>query len=82
MNWARDQGHIIFTHDLDFGAALALTGADGPSVVQVRAQDVLPEHLGRIVQAALNAYDQQLALGALLVVDETQSRVRLLPLRR
>jgi predicted nuclease of predicted toxin-antitoxin system len=82
MNWARDQGYTVFTHDLDFGAALALTGANGPSVVQVRAQDVLPDHMGRIVQAALTAYDEQLALGALLVVDETNSRVRLLPLTR
>lgn len=42
MGWARENGHVVFTHDLDFGTLLALTRASGPSVVQVRAHDVLP----------------------------------------
>jgi predicted nuclease of predicted toxin-antitoxin system len=45
MAWARENGHVVLTHDLDFGTLLALTRANGPSVVQVRAQDVLPQHL-------------------------------------
>ena len=36
MAWARQNGHAVFTHDLDFGAMLALSGASGPSVLQVR----------------------------------------------
>jgi predicted nuclease of predicted toxin-antitoxin system len=27
MEWARQNDHIVFTHDLDFGTALALTKA-------------------------------------------------------
>jgi predicted nuclease of predicted toxin-antitoxin system len=38
MRYAREHGYVVFTHDLDFGTLLALTGARGPSVVQVRAQ--------------------------------------------
>lgn len=45
MEWAREHGHVVFTHDLDFGTLLALTRARGPSVIQVRTQDVLPQHL-------------------------------------
>ena len=41
MAWASAHGHVVFTHDLDFGTALALTHADGPSVIQVRTQRVL-----------------------------------------
>lgn len=41
MAWAREHQHVVFTHDLDFGTLLALTRASGPSVIQVRAQDVL-----------------------------------------
>ncbi len=45
MDWARANGFVVFTHDLDFGHLLALTHAAGPSVLQVRAEDVLPEAL-------------------------------------
>ena len=50
MQWARAKGHVVFTNDLDFGAILAATHAQGPSVIQVRTQDVTPEHLGPIVK--------------------------------
>jgi predicted nuclease of predicted toxin-antitoxin system len=29
MAWAKLDGHIVFTHDLDFGSRLALTQAEG-----------------------------------------------------
>lgn len=53
MDWARANGYVVFTHDLDFGTALALTHANGPSVVQVRADDMLGDHLEGVVAAAL-----------------------------
>lgn len=34
--WARAQGFVVVTHDLDFSAILAASGEDSPSVVQVR----------------------------------------------
>ena len=36
MAWASSQGSLVFTHDLDFSTALALTHEGGPSVLQVR----------------------------------------------
>ena len=42
MAWARDNAFVVFSHDLDFSALLAATQAVGPSVVQVRTQDVMP----------------------------------------
>jgi predicted nuclease of predicted toxin-antitoxin system len=80
MDWAVANGYIVFTHDLDFGTMLALTHATGPSVLQVRAADVLPDHLEGIVIAALRQHDGDLASGALAVVDESKSRVRVLPI--
>jgi predicted nuclease of predicted toxin-antitoxin system len=80
MAWARANGYVVFTHDLDFGTALALTHASGPSVLQVRGQNVLPEHMGPLVLVALQRYDSELAMGALVVVEESRSRVRVLPL--
>ena len=80
MAWAREHGHFVFTHDLDFGALLALTRATGPSVIQVRAHDVLPEHLGHVVVATIRAYESQLMEGAIVTVDESRGKVRMLPI--
>ena len=80
MAWALAHGHAVFTHDLDFGTTLALTHAGGPSVIQVRGQRVLPEHIGPVVLAALKQYEADLAAGALVVVEQARSRVRVLPL--
>ena len=80
MDWARANAHVVFTHDLDFGTMLALTHAAGPSVIQVRGQNVLPDHMGSIVAAALKQHETDLASGALVVIDESKSRVRVLPI--
>jgi predicted nuclease of predicted toxin-antitoxin system len=80
MAWAVTNSYVVFTHDLDFGTILALTHATGPSVLQVRSQDVLPEHIGPMVFAALRQHDAALAAGALVVVEAKKSRVRILPI--
>jgi predicted nuclease of predicted toxin-antitoxin system len=79
MSWARENGYIVFTHDLDFGVLLALTRAESPSVVQVRAQDVFPNVLGKRLVMVLQEHESVLEKGALLTVDEGKSRVRVLP---
>ena len=61
--------------------SLQRTGlASGPSVIQVRGQNVLPDHMVSIVVAALKQHTADLVAGALVVVDESQSRVRVLPI--
>jgi predicted nuclease of predicted toxin-antitoxin system len=80
MAWAIQNNFVVFTHDLDFGTALALTRAMGPSVFQIRAEDVLLDNLQGIVLAALKQHQEDLALGALVVVDAAKSRVRVLPI--
>ncbi len=82
MHWARENGYLVLTHDLDFGAILAATHAQGPSVIQLRAQDLLGERLQGIVCAVLEMHETPLNAGALIVVDEARSRVRILPLHR
>ena len=80
MDWAAEHEYVVFTHDLDFGTMLALSHANGPSVLQIRAEDILPDHLESSVIAALNQHERDLASGALVVVDESRSRVRVLPI--
>ncbi len=80
MAWALAHRHVVFTHDLDFGAMLALTHAAGPSVVQVRGQRILPEGTSAVIATTLRRYEEELSRGALVVVEETRSRIRVLPL--
>ena len=82
MDWARINEHVIFTHDLDFGALLAATHAEGPSVIQVRAQDVLPEAMEAVIVASIRQHGALIEEGALISVDESTSRARILPLPR
>lgn len=80
MAHARDNGFVVLTHDLDFGAMLAATQGDRPSVVQLRAADLRPEAVGQAVVAALRRLAEELAEGALVTLEPGRSRVRLLPL--
>jgi predicted nuclease of predicted toxin-antitoxin system len=81
FHWARQNKHIVFTHDLDFGAMLAATGAEAPSVFQIRTDDVSPEALSERAISLLHRMQAELATGALVVVDERRERIRILPLR-
>jgi predicted nuclease of predicted toxin-antitoxin system len=80
IEYAQTNEYIVFTHDLDFGTILALTQAAGPSVIQVRAQNILPSHLSKTVTAVIRTNRSSLEDGALIVIDETRARVRILPL--
>jgi predicted nuclease of predicted toxin-antitoxin system len=82
MTWARKNGFVVFSHDLDFSALLAATEAKGPSVVQVRTQDVMPEAIGRDVVRVLRLREAEIEQGAVVSIDKVTSRVRVLPIRR
>jgi predicted nuclease of predicted toxin-antitoxin system len=80
LSWAREHAFIVFTHDLDFGHILALTHASGPSVIQVRSEDVLPESIGPIVLHAVLQYRELLEAGAIIVIEPAGFRARILPI--
>lgn len=82
LAWAKEHERIVFTHDLDFGAILAATDADAPSVIQIRTEDPTPDACARILLDILRLHADALASGALVIVDANRSRVRLLPLKR
>jgi len=80
MEWARNNGYIVFTHDLDFSTLLFVTNATAPSVIQLRAQDIRPESVGTNVLLALQKAKYDLEQGALVTIDPRKNRIRLLPL--
>jgi len=80
FDYAAANGLVVFTHDLDFGMLLAARKSRGPSVIQVRTQDVLPSAIGNVVLRALEASRSQLEAGAIVSVDLAKNRIRLLPI--
>jgi predicted nuclease of predicted toxin-antitoxin system len=81
MEWARDNGYVVLTHDLDFGSLLFLTNARAPSVIQIRAEHILPKIVGAAVLETLDVAAKTLEDGALATIDPRRQRIRLLPLK-
>lgn len=80
FNWAKDNKAVIFTNDLDFGAILAASQTNAPSVFQVRTQDLLPASIGQIVVDSLRRFTPELEAGALITLDLNRTKVRILPI--
>jgi len=80
LHWAKGNGYIVVTFDLDFGAILAATGWDSPSVIQIRCLDNYSEEIVPSLVSVLKRFETELASGALIVLDEFKARIRLLPL--
>ena len=81
MAYASANNYIVLTHDLDFGAILAATQGEKPSVVQIRAEDLSPAVIGKQVIVALRQMASELEDGALITVDPKRARLRVLPLQ-
>lgn len=79
MDYARREDCVVMTCDLDFGAILAATRAQLPSVVQIRADDVRPSAIAGALLRAIDQFETELSTGALLTVEPERARVRLLP---
>lgn len=82
MVYARTHDYVVLTHDLDFGAILAVTHGEKPSVVQIRAEEPSLARIGSQIVAALTQMAPELESGALITVDPNRTRIRVLPLDR
>ncbi len=82
LEYARAGGYVVFTNDLDFGTILAASTESSPSVIQVRATDLTPAHLGPLVETALRQHAAWLGAGALITIEAARFRARVLPLKK
>lgn len=80
VNYARAQGYVLFTCDMDFNAIISVTQGDKPSVLLISAQDPSPDVVGQQVIAALKHASADLEKGALAAVDSARKRLWVLPL--
>jgi predicted nuclease of predicted toxin-antitoxin system len=79
LSWALSHGRVLVTHDLDFAAILATTRAAGPSVIQIREQDLLSPDLARALVNAIRLAGPALEAGAVITIHHARARIRVLP---
>ena len=82
MEWARREGLVVLTSDLDFGALLHSTNGMGPSVIQFRGSDLrVRAILGDLINV-LDTFRDLLVRGALVTVAGKRVRIVELPVKR
>lgn len=80
FEYAKTEGYVVFTHDLDFGTLLAHAGSHKPSIIQARVDDITPDGLGPILRAALRQFRDQLEAGAIVTILPDRMKARVLPI--
>ena len=76
---ARARGDVLVTHDLDFSRILAASGDVTPSVIVLRLRQPTPTALANGIAAALTRASDDLRAGAIVTVEDSAIRVRMLP---
>lgn len=71
---------VILTFDLDFGEVLALGVLDKPSVIIFRLADERSNSVNQRLATVLPECAEELASGALILVEDTRYRLRKLPI--
>ena len=77
---AKRTRETILTHDLDYGAILAFSGEDAPSVIIIRVANTHPDRLLARLNAVLPEVERALAEGAIVALEDAAARVRRLPI--
>ncbi|MBM4040266.1 MAG: hypothetical protein FJ290_17305 [Planctomycetes bacterium] len=80
LAYAREHGQVVVTQDLDFSALLAIGRRAKPSVVSLRLRSARPAHVTRRLRDVVAEMGEELALGAVISVNETAARYHLLPI--
>jgi predicted nuclease of predicted toxin-antitoxin system len=81
FDFARREGSVLLTAELDFGTLLAQTRSGKASVVQLRLPRIRFATAWPRTLQALQPFRGQIEAGALVTIDAATAKVRILPLR-
>ncbi|SNQ62779.1 DUF5615 family PIN-like protein [Candidatus Methanoperedens nitratireducens] len=80
FDYAEKNNMVILSADLDFGAILAFTHSSKPSVIIFRLYDPSPEHVNSLLSSNLSSIEKELMKGAIVIIEDTEIRIRELPI--
>jgi predicted nuclease of predicted toxin-antitoxin system len=81
LAWARRPDSVLVTQDLDFSTLLALEGFSRPSLITLRLSDTDPDVVTSRLRRIIAQVEQALREGSAVTVDDTNVRIRRLPIR-
>jgi len=71
---------VVVTLDADFHAILAVSGAQGPSVIRMRVQGLDAPEVVEVVRRVLGSFEAELKRGSLITVKALKTTCRRLPI--
>jgi predicted nuclease of predicted toxin-antitoxin system len=77
---ALERSAVVVTLDADFHALLAVSGAQGPSVIRMRMQGLGAPEVVAVVRKVLASFEVELTRGALITVKPLKTTCHLLPI--
>jgi predicted nuclease of predicted toxin-antitoxin system len=80
LTFARTEGWVAVTQDLDFSALLALSSWDSPSLITLRLKDSAPEIVVRRLLETQDLLERELEQGCAITIEDSAVRVRKLPI--
>jgi len=78
---ARQEDETVITHDLDFGTLLAFSSHNRPSVIIFRIHHINAKNFHRLIRQHWNDISEPLSIGAVVIIQSSGVRIRMLPLQ-
>jgi predicted nuclease of predicted toxin-antitoxin system len=82
LRFAHEKNGIVVTLDADFHAILAVSGAEGPSVIRIRIQGLRAAEIVECVQSVSTRFDSELKAGSLVTIKKQKTTCHRLPIGR
>ena len=80
LEYAAEDGRVIITQDLEFGALLAIHGYDRPSVITLRLSGSDPDTIAARLIEVIPQIENSLSEGAVITVEDRLVRIRPIPI--
>jgi predicted nuclease of predicted toxin-antitoxin system len=81
LEFARVEGWVVLTQDLDFSMLVALSNYEQPSLITLRLSSAKPDVITQRLLEVLPNLQQDLTEGSAITIDDDSVRIRKLPIR-
>ncbi len=80
LKYSADQGRILLSIDLDFGALMSFSRSANPGIILFRMQRPLPELIHKRLEFIFQTHKEAELASSITIVDDSRLRIRKLPI--